>query len=498
MLLQAFEAYRARDLVKAEVLADRVLAQAPLLGRAWVLKGVVHAKGEVAVRLAVTEQAVASDPADPQAWYNLGVIRQELGEHDAAIAAYRRAVWLDPFMVDALGNGCELLRRAENFELALEWADRRLALPGGDAWPTHLNRAICLTRLRRVDEADDAFDRALALSPDTPIIHWERYSLLHAQRRFAEAWDSYEHRFACGHLNGVTCYPFPQPLWRGEPLAGKSILIHHEQGLGDQLMYACALDEVVAAAGSVTVVSAPTLVGLFAASFPSIRVLPARFGDFPGHYPPPPWLDDLGPVDFQAPIGSLMAVLRRDAARFRTRPYLRPSAGARAAWAGFSPGPGLRVGLCWASNPALFRLDSANRAVKKSMSLETMAPLAAVSGASFVSVLNWPADPMPEAFRGRMADVSSRLTSMDDTAALIETLDLVITVDTAVAHLAGAMGKPTWLLLHDFADCRWELEAERSYWYRDVTLIRQSRPGDWAAVIAEVARRLADRAEAGA
>ena len=87
---------------------------------------------------------------------------------------------------------------------------------------------------------------------------------------------------------------------------------------------------------------------------------------------------------------------------------------------------------------------------------------------------------------------------MDDTAALIERLDLVITVDTAVAHLAGAMGKPTWLLLHDFADCRWELEADRSYWYRDVSLIRQSRPGDWAGVMAETAARLAKRAESGA
>jgi hypothetical protein len=153
-------------------------------------------------------------------------------------------------------------------------------------------------------------------------------------------------------------------------------------------------------------------------------------------------------------------------------------------------GNGLRVGLCWASNPALFRLDSSRRATKKSMSLETMAPLAAIEGVQLVSVLNWKIDPVPKAFAGRLLDVSIDLKSLDDTAALIGELDLVITVDTAVAHLAGALGKPVWLLLHDFADCRWSLTGDRSYWYRDMRLIRQSAPGDWAGVIARTAKSL--------
>jgi ADP-heptose:LPS heptosyltransferase len=101
---------------------------------------------------------------------------------------------------------------------------------------------------------------------------------------------------------------------------------------------------------------------------------------------------------------------------------------------------------------------------------------------------------MPTAFHGRLRDVSVRLTSLDETAALIERLDLVITVDTAVAHLAGALGKETWLLLHDFADCRWELEATRSYWYRDVRLYRQPTAGDWASVVKAVRADLESRA----
>jgi hypothetical protein len=153
-------------------------------------------------------------------------------------------------------------------------------------------------------------------------------------------------------------------------------------------------------------------------------------------------------------------------------------------------GMALKVGVCWASNPALFRLDSSRRAVKKSMTLETMAPLARVKGVRLVSVLNWRIDPVPKAFAGRLLDVSRDLKSLDDTAALIETLDLVITVDTAVAHLAGALGKPVWLLLHDFADCRWTLSDVASYWYADMQLIRQRAAGDWTGVIEETRARL--------
>jgi ADP-heptose:LPS heptosyltransferase len=117
------------------------------------------------------------------------------------------------------------------------------------------------------------------------------------------------------------------------------------------------------------------------------------------------------------------------------------------------------------------------------MELETLAPLADAPGVSLVSVLNWTIDPMPSEFAGRLLDVCDRLTSLDETAALIERLDVVVTVDTAVAHLAGALGKETILLLHEFPDCRWELEAPTSYWYPNMRLIRQHERGDWGPVV---------------
>jgi hypothetical protein len=249
----------------------------------------------------------------------------------------------------------------------------------------------------------------------------------------------------------------------------------------------------------VTLVTAPELVALFHASFPAVRVLPARFGRFAGDHPPPDWLPELGHVDYQLAIGGLMHRLRTTAESFADpKAYLRPSDAARARWARRPRGSGLAVGFCWASNPALFRMDSSRRAVKKSMALETLSPLADVAGVRLVSVLNWTIEPMPAAFAGKLEDLSTRLRSLDDTAALIETLDLVITVDTSVAHLAGAMGKPTWLLLHDFADCRWGLTSARSYWYSDVRHFRQHEAGDWARVVDEVAAELAALAKARA
>jgi tetratricopeptide (TPR) repeat protein len=498
---RAFASYRGGDAAAAEASLESLLAQAPTDARALLLKSVTHPKADGPVCLALVEESVALDPFNAEAWYNLGVFEGERGRLAEALRAYWRAAALDPTHLSALGNGCELLRRFDRFEESLVWADRQLAQDPKAGWSAHLNRAVSLFHLRRFEEAEAAFLAARAIEPDRPIIHWEMFPMYLHQARFAEAWAAFEQRFACGHLNGVHCYPFEQPLWRGEPLKGRHILIHNEQGLGDQLMFAVALQEVVDQAKAVTLVTSPELTALFRASFPTIRVYPARNGRFAGDHPAPDWLPELGKVDYQIPIGGLMHRLRTTAASFADpKPYLRPSDDARARWAKrvaeTAPAErGLRVGVCWASNPALFRHDSSRRAVRKSMALETMAPLADIPGVQLISVLNWTIDPMPAAFEGRLIDFSKQLKSLDDTAALIENLDLVIPVDTSVAHLAGALGKPTWLLLHDFADCRWGLTEETSYWYPDVRLWRQREAGDWAGVIAEMAQALRAKAQ---
>jgi tetratricopeptide (TPR) repeat protein len=496
---RAFAAYRQGEAGEARRALVRLLAARPREARALLLLGVIADKAaEPATSLALVEQAAYLDPTDAGAWYNLGVYEGERANLERALECYRRAVALEPTHLDALGNGCELLRRLEHFETALEWADRRLAL-AQESWSAHLNRGVCLFHLMRWREAEAAIDRARELGPDRPIVLWERFPLMLFQKRFAEAWEAFEHRFEVGHLNGVFCYPFDAPLWRGEPLAGKHIVVHNEQGLGDQLMFACALGEVAAQAARTTVVVAPPLVPLFKASYPAADVLPALYGRFAGDHPVPPWMKDLPAYDFQAPIGSLMAPLRSAPESFDLpTAYLRPSDAARARWADFDAGPGLKVGVCWASNPALFRQDSARRAVRKSMPLETLVPLAGLKGVSLISVLNWKIDPMPAEFADQLKDVSERLTSLDETAALIERLDVVVTVDTAVAPRAGARGKQTIVFLHEFTHSPRELEAETSYWYPNMRLIRQTTRGDWAPVVEATKAALAARAGAKA
>jgi tetratricopeptide (TPR) repeat protein len=169
----------------------QLLAARPCDARALLLLGVIADK---ATSLALVEQAVYLDPTDAGAWYNLGVYEGERANLERALECYRRAVALEPTHLDALGNGCELLRRLEHFETALEWADRRLAL-AQESWSAHLNRGVCLFHLMRWREAEAAIDRARELGPDRPIVLWERFPLMLFQKRFAEAWAAFEHRF---------------------------------------------------------------------------------------------------------------------------------------------------------------------------------------------------------------------------------------------------------------------------------------------------------------
>ena len=386
---------------------------------------------------------------------------------------------LDPDAPDAYRNlGAVLthLRRAAEAEPMLRLAARLAP----DAPEAHFNLGAALHDLRRLREADAAYRESLRLRPDFADAHNNRaYSLLLAGR-YAEGWREYEWRWKTKHMAGGV-RGFAAPLWMGEPLEGRTLLLHAEQGLGDTLQF-CRYAPLIAGAGKLIIEVQPPLKRLMA-SLPGAIEVVARGEPLPA-------------FDLHCPLMSLpLALDETHGAIPAAIPYLGADPDAAARWrqrlAGFATP---RVGLVWAGNSHLGFPEFAAVDARRSVTLAAMAPLAEVPGVSFVSLQKGApsaqaADPPDGMVLG---DFTAELNDFADTAALIDGLDLVISVDTSVAHLAGAMGKPVWVLNRYDTCWRWLLNRNNSPWYPTLRLFRQPSPADWDSVMRNVAKALGD------
>ncbi|MBF0127010.1 MAG: tetratricopeptide repeat protein [Magnetococcales bacterium] len=410
---------------------------------------------------------------------NLGVALQELGRHPQAESAYREALALQPDFAQVHCNLGTLLheqRRTTEAEAAFR-ATLRLV---PEHAPACNQLAILLQEQKRFDEAEAAFRQALHLQPDHADTRMNLSYLYLAQERYQEAWPLHEARYH-PDITRRNAHPIdaPFPMWRGEPLAGKSLLIMHEQGFGDQIQF-CRYVPRLKAAGArrITLVCEGALAALFARIEGVDQVLVAEQNpDHPAH--------DYWTLLLSIPchLGTTPTTLPA------SLPYLRVSPERMAAWEQRLPrSNGLRVGLFWQGNPE-FRYDG-DRSLH---GLSTLAPLWSVPGVSFVSLQKGhgeeeardPPPGQPLCYPGAW------IGDFMDTAALVEQLDLVICSDSAVAHLTGALGKPCWVLLSWNPDWRWSQERADSPWYPGVMrLFRQSRPGAWAEVVDRVATAL--------
>ena len=266
----------------------------------------------------------------------------------------------------------------------------------------------------------------------------------------------------------------PQPLWTGEDLAGKTILLHHEQGLGDTIQFMRYAPLVAARGARIVLELQPALVRL-AAGFQGTMEIVAAGSPLP-------------PFDFHCPLLSLPERFATDLATIPVAiPYLVPETEATARWRRqLAPGAGLKIGLVWAGNPA----HQDDR--KRSLPLERLMPLLKVPGLRWFSLqVGERAGDIARLPGGMITDLSQNLTDLAETAAAIANLDLVVAVDTSVVHLAGALGRPVWVLLPFAPDWRWMLGRDDSPWYPSLRLFRQKRPDDWDAVVAKVRRALA-------
>jgi len=389
------------------------------------------------------ESAHALAPRDPDIANSLGCILQSLGRHDDAIAAFDKAIAMRPGFAEF-----------------------------------HNHRATSLAELHRFDEAFASFERAIALKPDLADAHWNAALFRLLVGDFAAGWAAREWGRKCRAV-GFVERSFDAPLWLADaPLAGKTILLHGDEGLGDTIQFSRYATMVAEQGGRVLLEVDPVLQPLLS-NVAGVAACLKR------------GLDPLPAIDFHCPLSSLPFAF---ATRLDTIPaaasYLpAPSRHHLQRWeTRLEPHDGVRVGLVWSGNPA--HLNDHNR----SLPLASLAPILDL-GARFVSLQKEvrPRDREALAACPAIVDLTADIGDFVDTAALISCLDLVLTVDTSVAHLAAALGKPTWIMLPHTPDYRWLLGRDDSPWYPSVRLFRQDASCDYTAVIARIRTALGQR-----
>jgi len=415
-------------------------------------------------------EAVRLRPNSPEAHNNLGAALFALGRPAEAEASYREALRLRPIFPEAYNNLGAALR--DLGRPAEAEASHREAVRLRPIFPeAHSNLGAALYDLSRPAEAEASYREALRLRPNYPEAHNNLgYALLLAGR-LEEGWKECEWRWKTKIFSGAARY-FLAPLWRGEAIGGRTILLHAEQGLGDTLQFCRYAPLMVSGARIILEVQAP-LVRLLS-RLPGITQIIARG-------------DRLPPLDLHCPLMSFPLAFGTTLDTIpAVTPYLSADPALAAHWQERLVGlDGLRVGLVWAgwrrlNFPAAAAIDR-----RRSIALKALAPLGAVSGVSFVSLQkDGPAAEVADPPHGLMLhDFTTELHDFEDTAALIVNLDLVISVDTAVAHLAGALGKPVWLL-NRFDTCwRWLLNRDDSPWYPTLRQFRQPNLGDWDSAV---------------
>jgi Flp pilus assembly protein TadD len=423
---------------------------------------VLSALGRLDEAVQCHRKALRLDPRHANAHNHLGTIRAGQGRPDEAERHYREAVRLHPGHVEAHNNlGVALIAQARpdaalgHFQTALQLNPRYL--------DPYANLATALRNLGRVTEAEAALRAGLRLAPNSPQLRYNLAGLLLLTGRFEAGWPLYEER---RHLPAAPTPPAVPP-WRGEALGDQVLLLQAEQGVGDTILTCRYLSLFPAKAR--LVLEVPPALHRLMQSLHRGGTLVKRGQALP-------------PFDRQCPMMSLPLAFGTVGSRIPAdTPYLHADPDEVAAWRRrLADRAGLRVGLVWAGNP-----DHAEDR-RRSIPPELLAPLGAVAGVSFVSLQKGGSPtPLP------LDDWTGELADFADTAALISALDLVIGVDTAVIHLAGALGKPVWLLNRFDPHWLWQTTGTDSQWYPTLRQFRQERPGDWPGVIAAVGAALA-------
>lgn len=456
--------------------------------------GVAHLQaGHGDAAIAAFRDVLQRDPAQALAVRNLGVLLAERAQFDEALAVAAKALEVRPKHGEALLLRGEALAGLSRHEEAVAAYEAALEA-GGPAYDVMAQLGLARAALGQHDAALEALDGAIALRPGDAFARYRR-GLIRLRLRDFGGWADYEARLdlkrflpLAGPMLNERTRALLTPVTGPGDLAGRRVLLLGEQGAGDQIMFASMIPDVLRTGAAMGCVCDPRLVGLFSASFPGagfVGPLEARL--------------DLPSVERVLAIGSLGALFRPDAEAFPGTPYLTPSAAARSRWAerlGPRTQP-LRVGLSWRGGSPNTRRD------QRSLSLGQLGPILDLPGCEFVSLQYGDVGAeVAAASAGRTKPIrlfpAAEIDDFDELAGLVANLDLVVSVQTTLVHLAGAMGQTCLTLLPRHAEWRYTAVGAAMPWYRSVRLFRQERPGAWDPVVAQVAdavRRYAARAD---
>ncbi|MFZ9299010.1 MAG: tetratricopeptide repeat protein, partial [Hylemonella sp.] len=465
---------------------DRAIAIQPAYVEALTNRGVVLQKlGQLEQALASHEQALAIDPSYAVAHCNLGTTLKALGRLDEALASFERALSIAPNHADALANRGTVLKELGRLDEAVACHDRAIALKPNNSH-IHANRGNALKLMGKIEQALHSYDRAIALQPDNQSANWNKSHALLLQGNLAQGWALFESRWKI-NARGMQPRPFVQPLWLGEQnIAGKTILLHAEQGMGDTIQF-CRFARLVKALGARVLLEVPKALASLLCGLEGVDELLVSGAGLP-------------PFDYHCPLMSLPLALGTDLSNIPSaQQYIHADTQKVAYWQQrLGPASGKRVGLVWnggfrANQPELWAVNE-----RRNISLEQLSRALNTLNVSFYSLQK--GDPAESELRGQeqkywprgnLTNLADELADFSDTAALIENLDLVISVDTSTAHLAAALRKPTWIL-NRFDTCwRWMLNRTDSPWYESVRLYRQGTMNCWEPVLERVANDLA-------
>jgi tetratricopeptide (TPR) repeat protein len=509
---EALEHHQSGRIAEAEQRYRQILEIDPDHADSLHLLGMIaYEAGNCDTAIEKITRAIQINPRASSYHSNLGNVLQHLGRAREAGSSYLNALKIKPDLVEAQVNLGHLFLRAENAVHAIEWYERAISLRPdlpevhknlGDAHRANLNselaqqayeRAIALRPdymdaihelgllLRSTHDLEGAlnqFRRVQAIDPTHPRAGFAEALVLLLQGNFREGWAAYERRWtSTDHATPLRAYT--QPSWQGERIEG-ALLLWPEQGIGDEIMFSCAIPDVLRAGIRCILECDRRLQPLFSRSFPGVEVIPVTD-------------NTSGPsqeIAAQLPVGSLPGLYRNGWSDFHSAqaPYLQADPDRREHFRNRYAGSGKIIGLAWHSN-------NLKTGAGRSIALDKLHPLLSISGIRWVSLqygehAELDSQATAASVRILIDPEVDQLQDMDAFAAQVSAMDLVITIDNTTAHLAGALGVPVWLLLPYAPDWRWMISESRSPWYSTMRIFQQKKRNDWVSVVTEVSDAL--------